>query len=88
MNQLLKIIKKYNIELDIKFTKKTIICLLMNDDECHVIKFGFVNNLKEMIEEKAKEMYERHKIKHKELMKDLQMRANNKEIFPDDLFDN
>lgn len=85
-SKILKLVEKYNVEIELKYKKDTIIAIIDDGDEPKIVKCGWIKNLIEIIENECKIMFTKQKEKNKDLMADLFKRANDKEIFPDDLF--
>ncbi|MCP4665154.1 MAG: hypothetical protein GY849_02215 [Deltaproteobacteria bacterium] len=90
--KLFEIAEKYNVNIDLKirfkqFYKKEMYCIVENDHKRFLIEQSWCNLLMEKVEDKAKELFELESKSHKEIKKELERRAKNKEFFPDDLFD-
>jgi len=84
-SEILRIVEKYNVEIELKYKKNSIVAIIYGDD-VKVIKCGFVKNLIEDIEKACDVMHKNQLKKDKELTE----RLNNVDvnIFPEKLFKN
>lgn len=85
-SKILKLCEKYNVEIELKYKKDTIIAIIDNGDEMKVLKNGWIKNLIEEVEEECKCMSIKQNDAQKQLKKDLEILAKNKECLPKSLF--
>ena len=76
-SKLLKIAGKYNVEITFEIRKSTIVSIIRNSDEIEVVKIGYLKNHIELVEETAKQMYEKQELSNRELFKDMNERIKN-----------
>jgi len=81
---ILKFIDKYDVDIELKYKKNSIVAIIENDDSITVIKCGFINNLTEEIEKVCKIIHKNKIDKYNELNERLN--KLDKDIFPDKLF--
>jgi len=86
-SKILELVLKYNVEIELKYKKDTVVAIFDNGNEIKVIKCGWIKNLIGDIEKECKSLYAEQQHKRKVNMKELYRLAKDKEIFPDDLFD-
>lgn len=82
-SKILKLIEKYDVEIELKYKKDSIVAIIYGDD-VKVIKCGFIKNLIDEIEKECKIIHKNKLKKDSELTE----RLNNIDvnIFPDYLF--
>jgi len=84
-SKILKLVDEYEVEIELKYKKKSIVAIIDNGDEIKVIKLGFINNIIEEIDKVCKVMLKNKIKKDKELTERLN--KIDKTIFPDNLFE-
>ena len=84
-SKILKLVDEYEVEIELKYKKKSIVAIIDNGDEIKVIKLGFINNIIEEIDKVCKVMLKDKIKKDKELTERLN--KIDKTIFPDNLFE-
>jgi hypothetical protein len=83
-SKILKLVEKYDVEIELKFKKNTIIAIISDGNETKLIENGWLNNLMASIEAECAMMHSKQIARVKELNKTL--KNLDATIFPNDLF--
>lgn len=82
-SKILKLVEKYNVEIELKFKKNTIIAIVSDGKETKLIENGWLNNLMVSIEAECCLMHAKQIAREREINEILKELDDEK--FPDDL---
>lgn len=85
-SRILELVIKYNVEIELKYKKSTIVAIIDNGNETKLIKSGWIIDLIREIEKECLGMYNRQKQEQEAVLNRLRELPSSVEMFPDTLF--